>query len=681
VTTETTVPGEPVGALQTALAHTLRLLARNPALAELQAREILAAVPGHPEALLLLARARGAQSDAAGALAILEPLAAGQPRAAVVHMDLGATLGALGRTVEAIAALERAVLLKPDLADAWRLLADQKRLLGDDAGAERAGARQIEAATHDPGLRAAAVAMADGQLAVAERTLREHLKRAPTDAAALRMLGEIGARLGRYDDAQAVLSRALELAPQFDAARHNYATVLYRANRPVETLAQADVLLARDPRHPGYRNLRAAALTQVGDYDGAIAAYRAVLADFPQQPKGWMSLGHALKTVGEQAEAVEAYRRGMAQAPNLGEAYWSLANLKTVRFTADDLQAMRAQLGRADIADDDRFHLHYALGKALEDVGAYEESFRHYAEGAALRGKALHYNADETTRNRERTEALFTPAFIRARAGMGRGAPDPIFIVGLPRAGSTLVEQILASHSAVEGTMELPDIIGMARRLGGRQSWADENRYPEVLEGLSADDLCGLGDEFLERTRVQRRLGRPFFIDKMPNNFAHVGFIHLILPNAKIIDARRHPLGCCFSGFKQHFARGQGFTYDLADIGRYYVDYVRLMAHWDAVLPGRVHRVFYEATVADPQTEVRRLLDYCGLPFEDACLRFYETDRAVRTASSEQVRRPIFTDGLDQWRHYEPWLGPLKAALGPVLDRYPEVPIFQSRNN
>ncbi|MBS0408439.1 MAG: sulfotransferase [Proteobacteria bacterium] len=667
---------DPVGPLQTALAHTVRLLAADPALAEAQAREILKAAPGHPEAILLLARARRAQGDVAGGLALLEPLAASQPRASVVHMDLGATLGRLGRTGEAIAALERAVALKPDLADAWRMLAEQRAVAGDDAGAEAATARQIEASVEDPDLRAAATALVDGRLAVSERGLRDFLKRHPTDVTALRMLAEIGARLGRYEDAQALLARAVALAPGFDAARYNLASVLYRANRAVEALAETDRLLARDPGNPAYRGLRAAALTNVGDYEDSIACYRSVLADYPRQPKGWMSLGHALKTVGRQAEAIDAYRRSIEQLPSLGEAYWSLANLKTVRFEAADLDAMRAQLARDDLAEEDRFHLHYALGKALEDAGDYEASFRHYADGAALRRHALHYDADETTRAVRRAKAFFTPSLFAERAGTGCPAPDPIFVVGLPRAGSTLVEQILASHSAVEGTMELPDIIAMARRLGGRRVQGDETAYPEILADLDGEALRALGEEFLERTRVQRKLGRPFFIDKMPNNFAHVGFIHLILPNARIIDARRHPLGCCFSGFKQHFARGQAFTYDLEDVGRYYADYVELMAHWDAVLPGRVHRVFYEAMVADPETEVRRLLDYCGLPFEDACLRFYENDRAVRTASSEQVRRPIFTEGLDQWRNYEPWLGPLKAALGPVLEAYPAVPAF-----
>ncbi len=675
---DTAAPDEPVGALQTALDHTLRLLGRNPALAELQAREILAAVPGHPEALLLLARARGAQSDPAGALAILEPLVAEQPRAAVVHMDLGAVLGLMGRPEAAVTALERAVGLKPDLADAWRLLGDQKRLLGDERGAEAATDRQLQASVRDPELLQAAAMMLDGRLAVAERALRDFLKRHPTDVAALRMLAEIGARLGRYEDAEILLARCIDLAPDFEPARFNYATVLYREGKPQPALDELDGLLLRRPKDPNYRTLKAAALNHLGEHQQSIGIYEALLAEYPRQPKGWMSYGHALKTVGRQADSVAAYRRSIEQAPNLGEAYWSLANLKTVQLAEIDIAAMLVQLERADIADEDRFHLHFALGKALEDAGDYAASFDHYRRGNAPRRETLDYEADETSRQMRRAKAVFTADFFADRAGAGCPAPDPIFIVGLPRAGSTLVEQILASHSAVEGTMELPDVMALARRIAGGRLRGDDAIYPAQLADLSTDELAALGEEFLRRTQVHRKLGRPFFIDKMPNNFQHLGLICLMLPGAKIIDARRHPLGGCFSGFKQHFARGQGFTYDLTDVGRYYADYVELMAHFDAVLPGRVHRVIYEAMVADPEAEVRRLLDYCRLPFEAGCLKFYENDRAVRTASSEQVRRPIFTDGVDQWRNFEPWLDPLKAALGPVLDAYPEVPIFHA---
>jgi tetratricopeptide (TPR) repeat protein len=436
------------------------------------------------------------------------------------------------------------------------------------------------------------------------------------------------------------------------------------------------MLVAKDARHPGYANLYAAILARLGEYDRGIAVYDQVLKDYPNQPKGWMSYGHALKTVGRQADSVAAYRKALDLAPTLGEVWWSLANLKTVKFTAEDLAAMRQALEAEGLSDDDRLHLHYALGKAHEDAEAWDASFAHYAAGAAIRREQLEYDSEENTADTVRTKAVFSPAFIAARAGQGCPAPDPIFVVGLPRSGSTLVEQILASHSLVEGTMELPDLIVMARRLGGKTAKRAESTYPESLAGLSPEDLKALGEEFIERTRIQRKTDKPFFIDKMPNNFAHTGLIHLILPNAKIIDARRHPLGCCFSGFKQHFARGQAFSYDLTDIGRYYADYVDLMAHFDEVLPGRVHRVIYERLIEDPEAQIRALLDHCGLPFEEACLSPHENDRAVRTASSEQVRRPIFKDAVEHWQKFESHLGPLKQSLGAVLNAYPGAPVI-----
>jgi tetratricopeptide (TPR) repeat protein len=564
----------------------------------------------------------------------------------------------------------------PDHPHALRLLAAAMRRQGETQAAEEAYLRSIKGSVKDPQLIAAANALVENRLAYAEQVLRDRLKAQPTDVAAIRMLAETGMRLGRYEDAEKLLSRCVELAPGFVPARHNYATVLYRHNKPVEAIAQLDLLLAGDAENPAYLNLKAAALVRIGEYEEAIRLYARVLKDHSRHPKTWMSYGHALKTVGRQPDAVDAYRRSLALAPNLGEAWWSLANLKTVTFTSEDVAAMEGQLAREELADEDRLHLHFALGKAFEDQQRWADSFRHYEQGNALRKYELSYDAAETTTHVRRCKALFTPEFFAARAGQGSSAPDPIFVVGLPRAGSTLIEQILSSHSQVEGTQELPDIIALARRLGGQAKASSAGRYPDVLADLSAAELYALGEEYLERAEVHRKLGRPFFIDKMPNNWAHLGLIVLALPNAKIVDARRHPLGCGFSGFKQHFARGQGFTYDLADIGRYYADYVELMAHFDAVLPGRVHRVIYEQMVIDPEAETRRLLDYCGLPFEDACLRFYENDRAVRTASSEQVRKPIFTDAADHWRNYDIWLGPLKAALGPVLNAYPEAPAY-----
>ena len=564
--------------------------------------------------------------------------------------------------------------IAPANPDALRLLGAALRRIGDDEGAEQAELEAIHASVRDPVLIEAAEALLDNELATAEHILRPRLKAKPTDVAAIRMMAELAARLGRYGDAETLLRRALELAPGFAAARANLATILYRQNRPADAVMVLDALLVGDPANPAAQNLKAAALGRLGSYEEAIGLYEQVLARFPDQPKVWMSFGHMLKTVGRQQEGIAAYRRALAIEPGLGEVWWSLANLKTVTFDAGDIAAMTEALERGDVSEEDRYHLRFALGKADEDAGRAAESFGHYAEGNRLRRRAVDYDPADTSEHVGRCEALFTPAFFESRRDHGCPASDPIFIIGMPRAGSTLIEQILASHPLIEGTMELPDMPALARRLGGRKSRGDPGAYPDCLAGLSAAECAALGEEYLDRTRVQRKTDRPHFIDKLPNNWMHVGLIKLILPNAKIIDARRHPLACCFSNFKQHFARGQGFTYDLAELGLYYADYVRSMRHIDAVLPGGVHRILHEHLVADPEAQVRRLLDHLGLEFDPACLRFHENERAVRTASSEQVRRPINREGLDQWRAYEPWLGPLKAALGPVLECYPDAP-------
>ena len=651
-------PSPEVATLAQALTHARRLLAANPEKAETQANEILAVVPGHPEAVLVLGVARRRQGDVAGARVVLERLAREQPRAAAAQFEWGLTLAALGEDAAAMGALRRAVALKPGLSDGWRALGDLLTLAGDAGGADAAYAQSIRASVNDPSLMRAGAALCDGDIPVAERLLKAHLKQQPTDVAAMRMLAEVATRLGRYADAEALLTRCLELAPSFVGARHNYAIVLHRQNKSAEAIPHIAALLRHDARDPSYRNLMAATLATVAEYQRAIEIYDGLLKDYPRQPKVWLSYGHALKTAGRRADAVQAYRNCIELAPAMGEAFWSLANLKTEPFAAAEVTAMQAQLDMPEATVEDRLHFHYALGRALEDSGDYAASFAQYAEGARLRRGEVPYNADETSAQMQRAQAFFTPALFAARDGMGCASTAPIFVVGLPRAGSTLIEQILSSHSTVEGTMELPELSALAREM--RDTAAG---YPDGLALLDAAGLAALGTRYLERTRIYRKTDRPRFIDKMPNNFAHVGLIQLILPHAKIIDARRHPMAAGFSVFKQHFARGQNFSYDLTDIGRYYQDYLALMNHFDAVLPGRVHRVIYEDMVDNTEREVRRLLEYCDLPFEPACLRFWETPRAVRTASSEQVRQPIFREGLNQWRNYERFLGPLKEAL------------------
>jgi tetratricopeptide (TPR) repeat protein len=514
-----------------------------------------------------------------------------------------------------------------------------------------------------PRLIEAAAALHENRLDIAERILKPHLKEDPYDVRAIRMLAELAARIGRLKDSETLLRRALEIAPNFNPARANLAMVLGRLGRPAEALELLDVLFEDEPETVGNLNLKAATLGRLGDFDDAIGVYEEVTRRAPNQPRVWISYGHVLKTVGRQEEGVAAYRKALALNPAAGEAWWSLANLKTVRFDDDDILAMRQASQAAELTDDDRFHIDFALGKALHDAGRSDEAFAHYAAANALRRKYHPFRRDDVTQLVDRSAELFTAEVLKQAGGCA--APDPIFVVGMPRSGSTLIEQILSSHSLVEGTSELPDMPAVARQ---------DRRYPADAVTLDAEARRSAGETYMKRASVQRRTERPFFVDKLPNNWMFAPFIHRVLPNARIIDARRHPLGCCFSNVRQHFARGQDFTYDLEDLGHYYSDYVRLMAHMDAVLPGRVHRVIYERMVDDTEAEVRALLGHCGLAFEPQCLEFHKTERAVRTASSEQVRQPIYRDATEEWQRYEAHLEPLKDALGEVLDCYPEVP-------
>jgi tetratricopeptide (TPR) repeat protein len=619
-----------------------QLLETNPGLAAEQAREILKVVPKHAPAAFLLARAAAR----------------------------------VGRGDESIAALRQTVSLQPEHPEAWRLLADHLTAVGDAEGADAAYARHVRASTRNPQLRQAAVAMIRNDIPSAERLLKAHLHDAPTDVPAIRMLAEVAVRVGRNDDAQKLLERCLELAPGFTAARHNYALVLHRSNNAAAALEQVLRLLAADPRNPSFRNLHAVILSHIGEYERSLAIYEELLREYPANAKAWLSYGHVLKTAGRLDDGVNAYRRSIACTPAFGEAYWSLANLKTFRFTEADRAEIKAQLSQPGLDDPSRVNFHFALGKACEDVADYARAFENYEKGNALYRASHPFDANRNTARVRRLKEILTREFFEERAGTGCDAPDPIFNVSMPRSGSTLLEQILSSHPSVEGTAELPEILTIAKDLRSEAGTEEAVAYAEVLARKSAAELRLLGEQYIDRTRIQRKTGRPYFIDKMPNNFLHVGMIHAVLPKAKIIDARRHPLACCFSNFKQLYARGQLFSYDLTDMGRFYRDYVNLLAHIDGVLPGRVHRVIYERMVEDTEGEVRRLLDYCGLPFDEACLRFFENERPVRTASSEQVRQPIYREGIDHWRHFEPWLEPLKSALGEVLTAYPAVPKF-----
>jgi tetratricopeptide (TPR) repeat protein len=667
---------DPTGTVETALAHASRLLQKDPLLAAEQASEILKVAPQHSVATLLLGIARRRSGDFAGALQTLQPLVATHPKWAAAHYELGLALADCEQPQASVAALCRAVAIKPNMPDAWRAIGDHLILSGDPKGADAAYAHHIQASTQDPRLLLPALALVEGRIAQAEALLRTHLKQYPTDVAALRMLAEVAARLGRNADAEVLLERCLELSPSFDSARHQYALVLHRRNKSAAALHQIDLLEKLDPHNSMYRNLKAVILVKIGSYRESIDKYAEVLKAHPEHPRIWLSYGHTLATAGREQDSIAAYRKSIQLEPHLGEAYWSLANLKTFRFSAAETLAMQVQLARPDLSEEDRYHFDFAMGKALEDDRHYSESFEHYSSANELRRSRSNYSADDVSAFVRRSKELFSREFFEARAGYGTASSDPIFIVGLPRAGSTLIEQILSSHSSVEGTMELPDLIMIVESLAGKPKESEEPAYPWVLGTLNSADCRNLGEDYIERTRIQRKTQKPLFIDKMPNNFSHIGLIRLALPHAKIIDARRHPMACCFSAFKQQFAEGHRYSYSLEDTARYYRDYVELMDHFDQVIPGRVHRVFYEHMIEDTEAEVRRLLAYCGLPFESACLRFYENERPVRTASAQQVRRPIYREGVEHWRHYEAWLEPLKVALGDVLAAYPDTPRF-----
>ena len=661
---------DPNGNLQTALRHAARLLPQDPHLAEGQAREILKVYPNVEPAERILGAAYRLQGQPQKGLAVLEPLAKKNTKSVDLLHELGLCLGAAGRGREAVDCLRKAVARNPKHAGAWRTLGDQLHAAGDEDESRKAYEQHLQASTRHPELIEAAAHLRTGKVGKAERLVRGVLRKDPLDVNAIRMLAEIGIRIGHLEDAQNLLQRCLELAPDFNLARQAYAGLLMRRNELEKSLTEVDRLLTSEPRNPAYLILKGAVLSRKGDHVPALQIYESLFEAYPRHGSAQMFYGHTLKTVGRTDDAIGAYRKAIELSPSIGEIYWSLANLKTFEFTDEDIARMRERF-QPDAGDpDDQGHLAFALGKAFEDREEFDRSYQYYEQGNSIRARHHRHNMKINIMDTARQIKSLDAGFFAARASHGCTAADPIFVVGLPRSGSTLVEQILASHSQVEGTTELPDIIAISRKLGAASRENPAGKYPEILAGLPPEKFRELGQGYIETTRVQRT-DTPYFIDKMPNNFRHIGLIHLILPNARIIDARRHPMGACFSGFKQLFASGQTFTYDLKGIAYYYRDYIKLMDHWDEVLPGRVHRVQYEDMVTNTEFEIRRLLEHCGLEFEEQCLRFYETERAVRTPSSEQVRQPVYMHGLEQWRNYEAHLGPLKEALGPLLERYP----------
>jgi tetratricopeptide (TPR) repeat protein len=626
------------------------------------ATALLGEVPENRDVLYLLAVSQRYQGRIADALRTLQRFEALHPDYGRLFQERGHCLRAVGETAPAIAAYQQAVALNQTLSASWSALQALYTSIGDETNARLAAANVAKLASLPRAVVTATNTLSEGDVYGAEDLIRRHLLAHPTDIEAMRLLARIGVRLEVLDDAEFLLDSVLLAVPDYHAARFEYADVLIQRHKFLAALEQASKLRSLDPDNRSYRTIQANAYVGLGRHEESLRIYQELAQETPQAADLHLSIGHALKTLGRQAEAIEAYRQAAAARPDFGDAYWSLANLKTYRFTEDEIASIRVHAHAPRTSMADQYHLCFALGKALEDRAEHAESFEYYNRGNSLKRSESRYKIESLERSAIQQEVVCTPEFFAARRGVGCERGDPIFIVGLPRAGSTLLEQILASHSQVEGTMELAEIPRLALHLSGREGNTDRSRYPAVLAELPPERFREFGEKYLEDTQILRT-GKPRFIDKMPNNFRHVGLIHLMLPNARIIDARREPLACCFSNFKQLFASGQEFTYSLDDIGRYYRAYVRLMQHWDTVLPGKVLRVQHESVVEDLEGNVRRILEFCGLEFEPACLTFWKTERNVRTASSEQVRRPIFKEGLDQWRNYEPWLGPLKEVL------------------
>ncbi len=659
------------GAPDAALFRASLLLASDPAAAARAAAAVLQRSPDHADAQLLMAAACRKLGDHARAIAVLEELTQATTASGLMHLELGRAYAGGGRTADAQRALRRAVELDPAMAVAWRELAAQCFDGGNDEAGDSAYARYT-ALTPDAADHAEiAAALADDRLRTAEQLLQRRLNANPNDVDALRLCAEIAARQDDFREAERLLLRCLRLAPGYAAARFDLARVYHLQQQGTDALSHLERLLALHPRDAAYLSLKAQALRLIGRSEEAIALTEQLCSADPLNEQHWILRGHLLREIGRQSEAVAMYRRALAVRPTSGAAYWNLANLKTVRLTPEDLTAMQEHAHRRVASASDRVQLEFALGKALEDEGRFAEAFAHYSEGNALHRRTFDYDADAVTADVERSMRMYSAEFFGARAGSGSVRQDPIFIVGLPRSGSTLLEQIMGSHSQVEITRELLDLPAITLDIMSTVDVARRRTYPEPVATLSRQAFDDLAARYLSRTQSHRVGGKSRFTDKMLANFAHVGLIHLLFPNAAIIDIRRHPLANGFSCYKQYFAQGMKYAYDLTELGRYYRDYAALMDHMDGVLPGRVYRVHYEHLVADPEGEVRRLLDHCGLPFEERCLKYYENARVVQTISSEQVRKPIYSDSVEQWSHFREGLQPLTTVLGDLVARYP----------
>ena len=627
---------------------------------------MLDAKPDDAEALYMTAVCLRYTQQHQAAIETLSRLKSIQPEHGRAHQEEAHALRAVGEISKALKAYERACFYNPALEASFRARVEIHNARGEAPQASHVQ-RQLDGLLALPKPLIAVVDLISmGKLLRAEDICRQFLKKIPHNVEAMRLLADIGMRLGILEDAEFLLASANRLAPDNIRVHIDYIQALRKRQQHSAALEQARSLLQSEPNNPQFQSIFAVQCMQSGDFDEALQTFEKILKALPNDPITLTSMGHALKTKGDSNRAIESYRNAIAAYPKHGEAFFSLANLKTYRFNDEEMDHMLGLQKDGNLGFMERVHVCFALGKAFEDRGDAQQSFACYAQGNRMKKSQSQYDADQVSKELALQQQHVSAALLKERQGWGFDTHDPIFIVGMPRAGSTLIEQILSSHSQVDGTLELPNILSLSQKLRRHPIDGAAPGYPQILELLTQEELTRFGQEFIKDTRSHRQ-GAAFFIDKMPNNFRHIGLIKMILPEAKIIDARRNPMDCCFSGFKQLFAEGQEFSYSLEDIGQYYRDYIKLMEHWDEVLPGFVLRINNEDLIDDLEGQVRRMLEFCGLPFEQACLNFHDTQRNVRTPSSEQVRQPVNRAGVGQWKKYDTELGPLKQVLGSEL--------------
>lgn len=633
--------------------------------------EVLATEPENFEAKYTLAVLNRAEGQIDQAKTLLAALVEEKPDFGRGFQELGLCELALKQEPAALSAFEQAVEVDGSLIESWKFLATAYRRKGDSR-AEQAVMQVEFLASLPQELRTVISYLAANRLGDAERLCRYFMQQNKTHVEGMRLMAEIATRTGVFDDAEFLLETVMELAPDHIEAEIQLAHVLLRRQRFHKAHKRVKAIYERN-KNPSsqVQALYASVCFGVGENEEAIKTYQEMIRVSPNDPQLRVSLAHIYNATGESPKAVDLFKQAYGLKPDFGDAFWSLANTKSYRFTEEELAAMTDRVSAPSTPQIDKTQMHFALGKAYEDSKDYDTAFSHYQAGNTLKRETSNHSKEQLDIRISTQLDVCTAELFERLKDVGHDAPDPIFILGLPRAGSTLLEQILASHSKVDGTMELHDILDLAKRLRGRDKASDPSpRYPRILGELPTERFAQFGQQFIEDTRAYRG-GAPYFIDKMPNNFFHIGLIKLILPNAKVIDARRHPMACCFSGYKQLFGEGQEFSYGLEEIGNYYRQYVDLMNHWDEVLPGFVLRVQHEDVIADLEGQVRRILDFCGLEFEESCVEFHKTKRTVRTPSAEQVRQPINKSGVDQWCNFESHLDPLKHALGPeILEAY-----------